>query len=425
MEIFDKTQIEAIKNMAASGDVAGAQALIIEGLTSKIGGLAEAMGETTSGQWEIFKNRLGEIGETIGTALLPTLGLLIDKIEENLPLIEQWAGRIAEFFNSDQFSGFIDSVGNFIGDVSNAMATGDWSVVLDKVDTFIANLLQRMSNAVIEWINAGGPDELTEKVTSWVNDLGDSEAFRSKAITAATALVGVLVEAFLMIDWADISNTIDEKFADSIEKTDWKKSGEALIQSIKNIFSGVTLDKSILPDDWLLAVISPGLWALRNFLKESATAKAVIEAVKDFGRGIIAAIKDIFGISSPSTVFAEIGKELVQGLISGWKNTFELFMGILTGDLARISNLFQNNGINVGVQGDSSSLNSGGGTTGGRSTGGTLAGGTTRQAVNNYYYGPVYFGAAGEPGAYYDCPSPNPIITATAGGVSGGRSAVR
>ena len=71
----------------------------------------------------------------------------------------------------------------------------------------------------------------------------------------------------------------------------------------------------------------------------------------------------------------------------------------------------------------------------GTSTGGTVGGGTatgpsagggssSSQEVNNYYYGPVYFQGAGEPGSYYDCPSPNPFVEASTGTI-GGRNVPR
>ena len=60
------------------------------------------------------------------------------------------------------------------------------------------------------------------------------------------------------------------------------------------------------------------------------------------------------------------------------------------------------------------------GTIGGRDMGGlttTNSGTMTGGPVTNNFYGPVYFGDMGQLG--YDCPSPHPLLLATAGGFGG------
>lgn len=55
-----------------------------------------------------------------------------------------------------------------------------------------------------------------------------------------------------------------------------------------------------------------GLWNGINDL-----GKWVIDKIKGFGEGILKGIKDFFGIHSPSTVFAGIGRDLDRGLAQG------------------------------------------------------------------------------------------------------------
>jgi len=66
------------------------------------------------------------------------------------------------------------------------------------------------------------------------------------------------------------------------------------------------------------------------------------------------------------------------------------------------------------LQGAYTSTSSSSGTTGTHDTTRGLASG---EVINNYY-GPVYFVGTGEPGAYYDCPSPNPLMQATSGSLA-------
>lgn len=80
-----QAQIEAFM---AVGDIASAQAIIMNELAVEIGGVAEAAGATTQGQFEQFKNKLDDMKETIGVALIPVLIRLAEAIT---PLIEKFA----------------------------------------------------------------------------------------------------------------------------------------------------------------------------------------------------------------------------------------------------------------------------------------------------------------------------------------------
>jgi hypothetical protein len=67
---FSEAQEKQIKAMAEAGDVMGAQELILEELNSEFGGTAEAMLKAGDGSTEL-KNALGQLGETIGSSVLP------------------------------------------------------------------------------------------------------------------------------------------------------------------------------------------------------------------------------------------------------------------------------------------------------------------------------------------------------------------
>src|SRR3990167_9213104 len=76
---FTASQKETIKALVEMGDVAGAQALILQELQVEFGGSAEAAGQTLAGQLDILKNALGNVAEEVGTALLPQLTTLAQK----------------------------------------------------------------------------------------------------------------------------------------------------------------------------------------------------------------------------------------------------------------------------------------------------------------------------------------------------------
>lgn len=70
---FTDEEEAMIQAMMDAGDTAGAQAYIMERLEEAIGGAAEAAGGTAAGQWQIFKNQVSNIFETLGAGLIPAL----------------------------------------------------------------------------------------------------------------------------------------------------------------------------------------------------------------------------------------------------------------------------------------------------------------------------------------------------------------
>lgn len=85
--LTDEQQAQ-IESFMAVGDIASAQAIIMNELAVEIGGVAEAAGATTQGQFEQFKNKLDDMKEVIGTALIPSLIRLMEAIT---PLIEKFS----------------------------------------------------------------------------------------------------------------------------------------------------------------------------------------------------------------------------------------------------------------------------------------------------------------------------------------------
>lgn len=94
---FTQQQIEQIKVMEKSGDLLGAQRVILDELKAEFGGVAEATREPLVQ----LKNRLGDVVEVIGQALLPTLRSMAEATNE-------WADQMAR--NADAIKGGITGV---------------------------------------------------------------------------------------------------------------------------------------------------------------------------------------------------------------------------------------------------------------------------------------------------------------------------
>jgi Prophage tail length tape measure protein len=75
---FTASQLDQIKTMQESGDLMGAQKLILGELSTEFGGAAKAAGSGFAGSMARVKDSLGDAARQLGTAMLPTLTKLGD-----------------------------------------------------------------------------------------------------------------------------------------------------------------------------------------------------------------------------------------------------------------------------------------------------------------------------------------------------------
>lgn len=90
---FTEEQKAQIKAMQESGNVMGAQKLVLAELSKEFGGSAEAAGRTFGGQLEILKNQLGRVTDAIAGPLLGGLTSLGAKV---MPHVVDLAGVLEE-----------------------------------------------------------------------------------------------------------------------------------------------------------------------------------------------------------------------------------------------------------------------------------------------------------------------------------------
>ena len=115
-----------------------------------------------------------------------------------------------------------------------------------------------------------------------------------------TASIGDAIVGFR--DWIDETfnmSKIVDKLAPGLKKA---------VDAVRKWFSELKKSDN-LPRDIITGLV--------NGLKSGI--KTVVSAVVNLGKTIITTIKDVLGIHSPSTVFAEIGRNIIQGLINGIK----------------------------------------------------------------------------------------------------------
>ena len=124
---FTASQKATIKSLVDTGNVAGAQKMILKELETQVGGSAKAFGETTPGQIEKAKRAFedltqGAVGAVVPlvTAVLPSLTAGINGVtsffEANWPKIQSVAASVWNWFKANLLPTF-QSIGQSIGSI--------------------------------------------------------------------------------------------------------------------------------------------------------------------------------------------------------------------------------------------------------------------------------------------------------------------
>jgi hypothetical protein len=329
-------QENLIKSLMEVGDVSGAQAIILAELKKEFGGSAVAAGKTFGGQIDRLKNTLGNVGETIGNALLPSIQILADKF--------------LSFVQSDQFQAWIAKIADWLANklppaiaAASAWITGTLIPAVVAMAKWIGENVLPVLQKVWEWLATNLPPAIAALSAFWQNTL-------LPAITAVWKFLSENVIPILQAIWDWFSTTIPaalntlkaawesnfmgirtlfEGAMNHIKlvfalfraafEGDWHKFGEILRQIVENlkttlvnIFKGIW--DTIKNIDWLglgkaiIQGIGNGIMAMGKWLIDTLVnvAKAAYEAARGF-----------LEAKSPSGLFTDLGITIPQGLAKG------------------------------------------------------------------------------------------------------------
>lgn len=119
---FNDAQEEVIKNLVASGDLMGAQKMILKELETEFGNSAKAAGQTFGGQLDILKNKFNDLQEKIGEGIAKAISPFVKKI--------------SDFVSSEGFSKWADEAGTKIGNFFVSVGQGVMTVMPTLISAF-------------------------------------------------------------------------------------------------------------------------------------------------------------------------------------------------------------------------------------------------------------------------------------------------
>lgn len=182
-------------------------------------------------------------------------------------------------FLSEWFGNAVEGLGNFIADIIEAVVNFNTNCARN-----IANFFTGLWNTALSWLN-----KAKNYISSWISGI----------LSTYNTWLNNLKNSF-----STAFNTIRDKISSIVDKA--KSLVTNCISTISELPTKViTIGKNLVE----------GLW---NGINDKISW--VKNKISNMGSQITDAIKGVFGIASPSKVFAEIGDYLAQGLGVGFED---------------------------------------------------------------------------------------------------------
>lgn len=310
--------------------------------------------------WDKIKNTCNKIAKSVATFLngfLETVDwkLVGNTLAQGINTVFGMANTFAENFHWDSLgkaigNGINGALGgldwNLIQETVCNIATGitdtlnsfiqttDWALVGQSFGNGINTILDFFHTAInnFDWMGAG------TALADFVNNAVNTIDFVNLGQTISDGIKGVFdfgIAAIEGIDWW----TIGEKVRNGLAAIDWNGIADGFFELIGAAFGGLSAFFGGLLSD----AVSGAQKYFQKKIEECGgnVVKGIFKGIKDAIVGIAEWIKDhiftpfmkgfraAFGIHSPSTVMAEQGGYIIDGLLKGVKDNISKFLNYI------------------------------------------------------------------------------------------------
>ena len=254
-------------------------------------------------------------------------------LTELLPQVLDMGVQLLDQFTSGIETGLPDMVSRIPEIITQFLSyiTEQLPTVLDKGAELLNNLVNGILGAIPEMTAA-----LPEIITAFVQFITDNlptiiESGINILLNLVSGIIGAIPD--LVASIPQIISAITTGIARALPKI--IQSGVSLLQKfIEGILSNIPALVAALPQ--IISAIVEGIGALIGGIVD--VGKSIVEGiwkgiqemagwiydkVTGFFSGIVDGVKDFLGIHSPSTVFADMGKNMALGLGQGWDNEYD------------------------------------------------------------------------------------------------------
>lgn len=288
---------------------------------------------------------------------------MITSISEALPQILNVGVQLLDQLTTGIETGLPDMVSRIPEIITQFLSyiTEQLPTVLDKGAELLNNLVNGILGAIPEMTAA-----LPEIITAFVQFITDNlptiiESGINILLNLVSGIIGAIPD--LVASIPQIISAITTGIARALPKI--IQSGVSLLQKfIEGILSNIPALVAALPQ--IISAIVEGIGALIGGIVD--VGKSIVEGiwkgiqemagwiydkVTGFFSGIVDGVKDFLGIHSPSTVFADMGKNMALGLGQGWDNEYDRIRRDIEGgmDFGTASVDFASSGLGVASAG--------------------------------------------------------------------------
>lgn len=290
---------------------------------------------------EPLSNQITNLKATLLEEFAPALGEVFEDLEDVLAGVEGSPERLANSVSSalggllERIVEYIPMIGEFGMQLVGMLA----QVIVEQLPTIVDAILQ-MATAMLQTLSDMAPS-LVMTIVEAVLDMADAivnnlDAIIDSAIALVQALADGLLEALPMLV-AKIP-VIIQKLVDSIIANLPKilDAGvtiileliDGLIKAIPDLYAAMpqiiaSIAKGLITEG-IPALIDAGAKLLQGLFEGMLNPSVIWENIKKIGSSILGAVKDFFGIHSPSRLFEdEVGEYLGEGMALGLGEGFE------------------------------------------------------------------------------------------------------
>lgn len=370
--------IERLKEAWQNGDWYGVGQVIAEGLNYAIKAVDDWINNTLRPEGVKWAGRFAEIMNGLTDGIdWPMLG----------KTIADGCNAIADIYNTFMYEYDWDNLGKRLGEGLNGLVdnvewdtigkafAAQWQALVRLIHGFVhevkwAELGKNVGEGIYTWFTSIEWVKLADAVVTGLN--GVVTALRN-AITAINwgevgkILADSITTLVTGIDWGNIWGLLSDAIKnllrlalELISNIDWFAVGSSITQGILDMLTGIdweTILKTLgaLVVNVVMGAVNLILGAIAGIAQTLAEAflsvgkdgiagffQGVSNALADLGTWIkenivdpvVNWVKNLFGIHSPSTVFAEIGRNVIAGLLEGistaWQSITEFFSGAIS-----------------------------------------------------------------------------------------------
>lgn len=336
--------IDQIKEAIKNGDWAGVGKILgdkVNELIDKVdfAGIGDKLGYGIQSAFEVLYNFLDTINfDKIGAGIATTLNHMMEQIDFGLigkTFAKKWTilvDTLYGFVTTFDWTKFGLAIADFINGWFEEV---DLTKAVQTAQELILGIFESMSQAIrnVEWYKIG--TQIMDAIESidWMSLLGDLGTLLSDAVVGLLdLLLGVVGET----DWGKVVQDICAGIGNMLANIEWgeilAKIGALVVELVVQLpgiivgaLGGIADILGGLFEGFGLDSVAGFFYGIGDAMRSAGTwlKENLVDPVVNW-------VKDLFGIHSPSTVFAEIGGFIIEGLLNGltagWETIKSWFM---------------------------------------------------------------------------------------------------